>query len=177
MKTLTILVILNFLISCNHPIKNKTKVISKVKNSLIENKKSTSILYYDYSVALDFINEYTENCNKVIGDTNNKWNENDWIQNNKSISKEFKLKYTSIIENGFKDNPKRGLDFDPIFDAQDFPDIGFTIYEVDTIKHYVKVKGTDWPEFKLTIKVINKNNTTLVDGVGYVNMPKSTMRK
>lgn len=171
MKTLVILISLISLISCNQ----STNTFEKT--NVIEEKKPHKILKFDYNVALKFINEYTENCNNQIGDTLNLWNTELWIQNNKYLSKDFKSKYKSIIETAKKNEPELGLDFDPILDAQDFPEKGFTIYEIDSINQFVKVKGIDWDEFKLTLKVINKNNTTFVDGVGIVNMPKSTKRK
>ena len=170
MKTFVILISLISLISCYQ----STKTV--VKTNIIEKKKTRRILNYDYNVALKFINEYTENCNNQIGDKSNLWNRDLWIQNNKLLSKDFKSKYKSIIETAKKYDPELGLDFDPIFDAQDFPDIGFEIYEIDSINQLVKVKGIDW-KFKLTLKVISKNNTTFVDGVGVINMPKSTNRK
>ena len=171
MKTLVILISLISLISCNQ----STKTV--VKTNVIDDKKPRRILNYDYNIALKFINEYTENCNNQIGDTVNLSNTDLWIQNNKYLSKDFKSKYKSIIETAKKNDPELGLDFDPIFDAQDFPDKGFTIYEIDSINQFVKVKGIDWDEFKLTLKVINKNNTTFIDGIGIVNMSKSTKRK
>jgi len=170
MKTFVILISLISLISCNQ----STKTV--VKTNVIEEKKPRRILNYDYNVALKFINEYTENCNNQIGDTLNLWNRDLWIQNNKLLSKDFKSKYKSIIETAKKNDPELGLDFDPIFDAQDFPDIGFEIYEIDSVNQLVKVKGIDC-EFKLTLKVISKNNMTFIDGVRIVNMPKSKQRK
>lgn len=69
-----------------------------------------------------------------------------------------------------------GLDFDPIFDAQDFPDEGFIILSHDS-SGYVTLQGKDWPEFTVVAKVAWENNTWLVDGTGVINIPEEKRTK
>ena len=70
-----------------------------------------------------------------------------------------------------------GLDFDPIFDAQDFPDKGFELVSSDKNSGYITVKGKDWPEFVLVIRIVYLDNKWLVDGSGIINIPESKRAK
>jgi len=65
-----------------------------------------------------------------------------------------------------------GLGADPIFDAQDYPSKGFELESIDETTNYLTMKGKDWSEFKLTMKVVEENGKWLVDGCGIVNIPK-----
>lgn len=59
-----------------------------------------------------------------------------------------------IIDLAYKQDPELGLDRDPIFDAQDCPDKGFELDSFDEKTNYLTVKGKNWPEFKLTMEVV-----------------------
>ena len=76
-----------------------------------------------------------------------------------------------MIEEAFKIEPELGLDFDLIFDAQDYPDEGFELESFDNKTNYVVVKGKNWTDFRLTIKMVLENNKWLVDGCGIINIP------
>ncbi|MFC5683396.1 hypothetical protein ACYE2N_05620 [Flavobacterium sp. MAHUQ-51] len=69
------------------------------------------------------------------------------------------------------------MDFDPIINAQDSDDQGFEIKKIDSLDDYVFVKGKSAPNFEITLKVIEKNGISLVDGSGVVNIPKSKPTK
>lgn len=64
-----------------------------------------------------------------------------------------------------------GLGFNPIFDAQDFPEKGFELIDCDTRLGYVTVKGIDWPDFFVVLRVVQQDKKWLVDGAGVVNIP------
>jgi hypothetical protein len=83
----------------------------------------------------------------------------------------FKTELKRLVDEAYKLEPEIGLDADPIFDAQDYPDKGFELDSFDDKTNYIVVKGKDRPDFKLTIKMISKNNNWLVDGCGIINVP------
>lgn len=117
--------------------------------------------------ALTFINAYVDNCNKMkesIGVV-------EWTNSNKLTTQRFKTELNRLMEEAYKLEPEIGLDADPIFDAQDYPDKGFELESLDNKTNYVVVKGKNWPNFKLTIRMIKENNYWLVDGCGIVNIP------
>ena len=127
----------------------------------------------DFNVALTFINDYVSFCNPKSPSANDK----NWIRNNSLLSENFKTSYYNLIDSARKADPELGLDFDPIFDAQDFPEKGFVIAGSDNESGYVTVKGKDWPEFLLVLKVVRQNNKTLVDGSGVINIPSNKRAK
>jgi len=70
-------------------------------------------------------------------------------------------------------DPEIGLGFDPILDAQDYPDKGFEIVHSDSTNEFVTVRGIDWPEFLLVLRLANHENKWLVDGSGVINIPEN----
>ncbi len=117
--------------------------------------------------ALKFINDYVENANK----TTDRVGIIDWANSNDLSTKNFKTELKKIVEEAYKIEPEAGLDFDPILDAQDFPDKGFELESVDEKTNYLTVKGKDWPDFKLRMKMSDENGNWLVDGCGIINIP------
>jgi hypothetical protein len=117
--------------------------------------------------ALTFVNSYVENCNRMkesIGVV-------EWTNSNELTTLGFKTELKRLVDEAYKLEPEIGLDADPIFDAQDYPDKGFELDSFDDKTNYIVVKGKDRPDFKLTIKMISKNNNWLVDGCGIINVP------
>jgi len=120
------------------------------------------------NIALTFINSYVDNCNKMkesIGII-------EWVNSNSLTTNRFKTEVKSIIEEAYKEDPELGLGFDPIFDGQDYPDEGFELETFDSKTNFIVVKGKNWVDFKLTIKVVLEDNKWLVDGCGIINIPK-----
>lgn len=118
-------------------------------------------------VALAFINAYNDNCNKL----NKAMGVLGWVNSNNLATQSFKTELKRIIDEAYKQDPELGLDADPILDAQDFPAKGFELDSLDEKTNYIRVKGKDWPEFLLTMKVAEENGKWLVDGCGMVNIP------
>jgi len=112
-----------------------------------------------YEVALTFLHNYID----YLNDRNQEIGRVEWIKKQTTVTENFKTALTKYIENS------EFLDFDPILDAQDYPE-GFQIAETDS--EFVIVKGTDWPGFKLTLKLIKVEKEWLVDGSGVINIPK-----
>jgi hypothetical protein len=119
------------------------------------------------NVALAFINAYVDNCNKIkkaVGAV-------EWVNTNKLVTKAFKTELKKIMDEANKADPVMGLDFDPLFNAQDYPDKGFELDSIDNNGNSLILNGKDWMTFKLKIKVVNEKGRWLVDGCGIINMP------
>ncbi|MFI2741637.1 hypothetical protein ACG2LH_02770 [Zhouia sp. PK063] len=122
-----------------------------------------------YQVAVDFVNAYIQNCNNL-----NKSEEiRAWVKNNSMVTDSFKKEVIAMVTQAWKDDPELGLDADPIFDAQDFPEEGVKLLQYNENTGYVEVQGIQWTDFKLTVKVITQNGKILVDGCGIINIPES----
>jgi hypothetical protein len=169
MKTKIVLLLSIFIIlSCNKNTKsnfdnkNLKAAISKNENSL---------------VALQFINDYCKLC-KSQYTTDKTISVKSWIANNSLLSKNFKINYKNLIENAEKNDPELGLGFDPILDAQDFPDAGFELNATEN-NNYLTMKaiGKEWENFTIKMKVIKSANQYLVDGCGVINIPESKREK
>ena len=119
----------------------------------------------NYEVALQFINAYAAHSNSSAGTS-----VIDWISQRTDVSAVFKTELTRILTEAEQEDPALGLGSDPILDAQDHPDQ----FEIDRSKgNFVTVKGTDWPEFQLTLRLTNQNGPWLVHGSGIVNIPEN----
>jgi hypothetical protein len=138
------------------------------KGSVNKTESAASTRTAKIDSALNFINDYVENCSKM----NKATNTIDWVNSNQLTTENFKSELTRIINEANKIDPELGLDFDPIFDAQDFPDKGFELESIDTTSNFLIVKGIDEHQFRLTMKVKKENEKWLVDGCGIVNIPK-----
>lgn len=158
MKIALLSITLLLLLSCTQQDKNSDSSASK---SITQNDS------LDFNVALTFINDYATFCTPKSPPTN----DTNWIPHNPLLTDNFKTSYNKLINSACKEAPELGLGFDPIFDAQDFPDKGFEILNYDQKTGFITVKGIDWPEFKLVLKVIKEKNKSLVDGSGVINIP------
>ncbi len=134
-------------------------------SSKIDEKKQgkTLINEPDYEVGVQFINDYLNFCNDLQTNTGIV----EWIGNRQDVSNEFKSELKRIIKEAESRDPELGLGFDPILDAQDNPD-QFEIAHKDS--EYLIVKGIDWPDFQLTLKLKLEGENTLVDGSGIINV-------
>ncbi len=94
-----------------------------------------------------------------------------YITSSKLVSKDFKTNFRNLMNDAYKNDPEMGLGFDPIFDAQDFPEKGFELDSFDPVTGFMIVKGIDWSDFKVTMKIISINGKWFVDGCGVINIP------
>lgn len=160
MKQILFILTIILITSCEQTIDKKK--IEHTSTILDNPKDSLSI-----DVALKFINSYVDNCNKMkesIGVV-------EWVNFNSLTTSSFKTELKRIIDEAYKIEPEIGLDADPIFDAQDYPDKGFELNKFDSKTNYIVVNGKNWVEFKLTIKTVLENNIWLIDGCGIINIP------
>lgn len=117
-------------------------------------------------IALEFINSYVVNCNMLSKGLPI----SEWTEKQKRSTTDFNAALQKIVATA---DPEMGLDADPIFDAQDYPEKGFEVEKVDQQNNAILMKGIDWPEFKLILLVSKVNGTWLVNGCGAVNVPVS----
>lgn len=158
MNRLFILLLIILTCSCTKQNEKREKTIGMEKSE---------IATPDFDVALRFINSYAEYCEKLM---TKEAVDSNWIYNNKLLTESFKGKYKSIIDSAFAEEPELGLDADPIFDAQDYPNKGFEMIATDK-NGFVTVRGKDWKEFVVVLKVISQDGKWLVDGAGTINIP------
>lgn len=125
------------------------------------------------NVALEFINSYVRFCN----DRNNKIGLTEWISGQPNVSEKFNNELIKIIIEAEKIDSELGLGFDPIFDAQDYPENGFELEKSDKKSEFITVKGKDWNDFKLKIKMERKNEQWFVNGIGIINMSEKEQIK
>ncbi|WP_299125961.1 hypothetical protein [uncultured Tenacibaculum sp.] len=124
------------------------------------------------TIALNFINAYAKYCD----DFNSELSVFEWIDQQK-VTQQFKQTYKTIITEAEKEDPELGLGFDPIFDAQNYPDNGFELAKSVEKPNFIMVKGKELPDYKLKIKMKPVKNRWLVDGVGIINMTKEEQLK
>jgi Protein of unknown function (DUF3828) len=161
MKQIIILLTIILLVSCGQNSDNKA---SEEVSSTESYKQKDNL---PVNTALKFINLYVDNCNKTkesVGIV-------EWVNSNNLTTNRFKTELKSIIEEAYKIDPEMGLDADPIFDAQDYPDKGFEVESFDNETNYIVVKGKDRTDFKLTMKLVLENDNWMVDGCGIINIP------
>ena len=119
--------------------------------------------------ALNFMNEYTK-YNVDFFNKRTKEETDHWVQRNTRLTPNFKKSYKEMVEAARKSDPELGLDFDPIFDAQDYPDNGFKFLTCDEKSDVIRLVGNGWENFKVTVKVIRHENDWLIDGAGVINI-------
>jgi hypothetical protein len=121
------------------------------------------------ATGLKFINDYVKNST-----SSKHFVEIDkWVESNKLVSKAFKTNFEKLMKEAYKNDPEMGLGFDPIFDAQDFPEKGFELESYNKETGFMTVKGIEWSDFKVTMKLVKIKDKWLVDGCGVINIPEN----
>lgn len=152
----------------NPQIDNNSQLTAEKENGK-ETKKDNS----PENTALTFINSYIEDCNKMkksVGYLS-------FVKSSTLTTNSFKTELQKIVDDAEEENSEMGLDFDPIIDGQDYPEEGFELKHFDTKTNFIIVKGKNWAEFEVTMKLILENEKWLIDGCGIVNIPKNNQSK
>lgn len=161
MKIYKYFLILFLLSACTSKQKDQ---VEELETSQPEQESPT----LDSQVAVDFINAYVNFCNSMSDEITI----TEWAESSQLATSQFKNELKNLLEKAWEEDPEYGLGFDPIIDAQDYPDEGFKILAFDEETGYVLVVGKNWEDFTLNIRVTNQNGKTLVDGCGVINMPE-----
>lgn len=156
MKRVIIFVPIFMLFSCNNIV---TKTNSS--NSCDTSFTKVTTLLSDTDVALKFVNEYSQ-----VGADSYKW-----IKQSPLLTERLKVAFQNILGDAEKENPIMGLEFDPFFDAQEYPYNGFELVTCDSLGYFT-LRGKDWPDFLVVLKIINQDNKYMVDGCGMLNIPE-----
>jgi hypothetical protein len=162
MKKITAIILIAFLLGCmsNTSETSKTIETEKIVNTLKP------------QVAIDFFNAYIANCNKY----ENAIDIIEWTKASTYATSSFKKELETLVEQAWKEDPELGLGYDPILYAQDYPDEGVELLDFNSETGYLTVKGIKWESFQVSMKVLNENGKTLVDGCGAINMSKELTR-
>lgn len=166
MKSIIYSTLLLLFIGCNNQPKEKKE------NSITPTAITPPVtrIIPNFNVALQFINDYIGFCTREMS-AHSDTTEASWIQHNQLLTDNFKNRYKNLLDSARKADPELGLDFDPVLDAQDYPEKGFSISERDTANGYVTMTGIGQNDFKLVLKLTSQNNAWLVDGAGVINIP------
>ena len=119
----------------------------------------------NYQAALDFINSYIESIDQL--------EILEFARNSSLATEKLKTELEKIVILAWEENPRIGLLADPLLDAQDYPPKGFELHEFNSKTGVVIVKGVEWEDFKVALRVVNEEGHILVDGCGEVNMPEN----
>lgn len=170
MRKPCLILIIFVLISCQKNKNEKTNIVNSEKIELTKTKVEENIILKDSITiaALNFINDYVHNCNKM----KNQIGIIEWVNTNQYSSKNLKKELTKIIEEAYKIESDYGLGFDPIFNAQEYPDEGFKLVSFDTISGIVNVEDKISDSFKTEIRLIKEKDNWRVNGIGIINMPQ-----
>lgn len=149
MKNRLFLLLVTALFSCETPVKNQEAPRQEVVP--------------DQQVALKVLNDYVSNCN-ALKDAGK------WVENNDLLTADFKKDYNKIMREAWEDDPELGLGFDPIFNAQDYPEKGFKIVSNEEPRNpVITLRGIDM-DITVKVKLKEINNKWLVDGMGVIRM-------
>lgn len=176
MKNLIPLVLALFLFGCNSQKEGQSETPNSLlavnegdKEKVMEEntqaeEKSTEI---NAQVGIDFLHSYIKN-NTSSGEG---LEIVEWTKSSTFVTDKFKNTLEKMVSDAWKAEPEYGLGFDPILDAQDNPD-SFEVLELnqETGHLIAKGKGAGWDSFKVSMKLVNQNGKTLVDGCGAVNL-------
>lgn len=171
MKYILPIIVSLLLLACNsqkekQPVTSNSGSVPPTKSkSIVRAKASEGI---NSRVGLDFINAYIDISNKrnePIGIV-------EWVKATPLATQKFKRELEKMVNNAWEQDPELGLGFDPIFDAQDYPEEGVEILEFNAETGYLIVKGIKWESFNVTMKLVSQKGQTLVDGCGVINIPE-----
>lgn len=144
------------------PIAGCTSVSNDVKTTVEERVDVGT------DIAVVFVNDYVSYCNSNPSSDELL----NWVTTHTLVSEAFKMEYNRRVVDAFIEDPAHGLGFDPILDAQDYPEKGFGLDAAVSDSGYLVLKGVEWDSFLLTMRVVSENGVWRVDGSGQVNIPQ-----
>lgn len=167
MKSILILVFSVSLLACQSDRKKSTDVLdAELPNTDLYEPLDTEASSDDenYQAALDFLNLYIENMHtlEIL----------EYVNGSPLATESLKSELERILIEAWEANPKVGLEFDPLFDAQDYPHEGVELADFDPVTGYVMVKGIAWEDFRVAMRVVKLDGHVLVDGCGVINIPE-----
>ncbi len=134
------------------------------ETSVETTKSSLEKIEIDPQVALDVLNDYVANCNAMK-------DAGKWVENQKLLTDDFKKDYKKMMKEAWENDPEMGLGFDPIFDAQDYPDDGFKISSKKSSDDSIIILEGENGE-NVNVRLVEMNGKWLVDGAGAIRIPE-----
>ncbi len=156
--------------SCNSGSENQdSEPLSNLtdKDTILA-EESESLTDADAKIAIEFVNSYIENCNKMSEAVDVVT----WCEENQNVTEEFNLQLNKMVTEAFAQDPDFGLGYDPIINGQDYPDQGFELQSFETRSGKVVLKGIGMESQITTVKLLRQNGKVRVDGCGAINLPK-----
>ncbi len=127
----------------------------------------------DTLVATQFLNSYVELQNKRVS----RLETMEWINANELLTEEFKDTYLKMQDDALKTDPELGLDFDPIVNAQDYPEEGFMISTFSSKTGEAVLIGKEWNTFNVTLKLKMVGDKCLINEAGVIHPKPSKTKK
>lgn len=174
MRYISVLIIISTLYACNSSTRTNSDVVesSELANTtpteLEEPELIKSQTELNAEIAVNFINYYVENAHKMREAVEIR----DWVKSSELVTENFRTQLVKMITAAFEREPEYGLGFDPILDAQDYPDGKFQLLSFDESIGLAIVNGIEGPGFHIPVILINIDGQTLVDGCGVINIPE-----
>lgn len=170
MKNFFILCLAIILYSCQSKTEKTSEVpMTRLEPAFTDNtlEKDKNLKNLDPEVAVNFLNSYIKSSiDGEIGIL-------EFTESNPNATEDLKSELERMLNKALEKDPIVGLGFDPFFDAQDFP-MEVALADFDKESGYLQLKGLkDWEEYRVTMRLINNNGRTMVDGCGVVNIPKT----
>lgn len=167
LKNYVFLLVVGSSLSCESPIKPVQEEIQIPKQTVADFDNKSEVALKGLNDYISFVNKRHSKCRNcsVV----------EMIEQHDTFTSNFKKLHTQLIEKSFEDAPDYGLGFDPLLDGQDFPDEGFTVKLIDG--DYITLKGIDWPEYEVTVKMKLEGGNWLIDGAGIINIPEDKRAK
>ncbi len=121
--------------------------------------------------AVGFMNRYLAYLEDVF-ERRSEQSVADWLAADGQIAPEFVEAYRQLEAEGYAHDPEMGWGVDLLLDAQDHPDQGFALAACSEEPGVVLLRGVDWPQFEVAVRVASSAQGSQVLGAGLVNVPE-----
>lgn len=100
-----------------------------------------------------------------------------WMEKDGLVSAAFRAAHEELMREAEKEDPELGLGFDPVLDAQDYPE-SFAVDSCGDGFVVLRGAGDGWSaDFAVTVKMIPSPEGWLVDGAGMIRIPEERRRQ
>jgi hypothetical protein len=98
-----------------------------------------------------------------------------WVKTNSLLTMEYKRKFEEAILQARKEDPELGLGYDPIINAQDYPDEGFHVIDLKISgKRATTIgEGIGMPSLRIRVELIEIKGKWFINGIGNINTSKN----
>ncbi|UUY06987.1 hypothetical protein LRS11_14205 [Pseudomonas sp. J452] len=119
----------------------------------------------DAELAVAFMNQYLA----LIVETPER-DVTQWLREQPLASAELAAAYAAEQARGRAIDAEMGWGVDLLLDAQDSPDQGFTLAQCGPAPDHVQLRGIDWTEFRVTLRLADTPHGRRVAGAGRINI-------